>query len=217
MATGLQGLFAPLPGTSGLPTLKRRICAYVGLPDDPSALTEAEDAIDSALNHLNTRPWRWAVAYDDITTVLDDADYDFPRDLGEPYDIERLNGDGNPDGRIPWKDPKTFLVDFDRVTGSGTPKVYTILERESGLITLDRPPDQSFVSSYPTLRLWYLRNAYRNGSAVDVPAHIEHFVLWYARWEMAMIHGRDRVDSAERAWTRIWQEIIRKDNAEVDF
>jgi len=217
MATGLTGSYSPVPGNRPMERLKRDVLAYVGLPDDPGALTEAETAIDSAVNQLNTRPWRWAVTYDDLVTVLNQFDYDVPRDLAEPFNLERLNQDLNPNGRLSYKDPKTFVYEHDRAVQPGTPTVYTILERGDGRLTLDKAPDQAFVTDYPQLRLWYLRNAYRGERSLNVPPYVEHFVLWYARWELAMTNARDRVESAERAWGRIWQEIVRKDNAEVDF
>jgi len=221
MGVGLSGSFKPLPATRDTSTIVRDVLLFVKMPSDDDTMLVALAALGSAARHINTRPWRWSLTFDDITTVLSTFDYSLPRDMNQPYNIEKLNSDSKPDGRIAYKDPKTFFLDHSRSTQDGTPSIYTIQGyHENGLLTLDTAPDQAFVTSYPTLRFWYLRSVLPpavDSGRIDVPSSVEHFMEWYAKWELATIYDPARASLAERHWRSIWQEIVSMDNAEVDW
>jgi hypothetical protein len=221
MAIGLSGSFKQLPARRDTSELLLDCLLFIKQPSDPDSNRVALAAVGSGVRHLNTRPWRWALSYDDLTTVLSTYDYDAPRDVNQPFNIERLNSDNKPDGRIWYKNPKQFFMEHSRSTQDGTPSVYTIHGyHANGLITLDTAPNQSFVTNHPTLRFWYLRSVLppaTDSERIDVPASVEHFIEWYAKWQLAAIYDPSKASIAERHWRSIWQEIVSMDNAEVDW
>jgi hypothetical protein len=220
MATGLAGIFSPLPGLRSLNELVNDILLFVGLPDDTDAQAAGAKAVKAGIRQLNTRRWRWSQTYDDLTMVASQFDYSLPRDVNQPMHVERLNSSSNPDGRLWYKNPKTFLLEHSRATGDGQPTVYTITDYQaSGVLSLDLAPNASFVSQYPTLRFWYMRNVRfpEGGESINVPSAVEHFVESYGGWYMAARHARDRVDDAERDWRLLWQELVMMDNQETDW
>src|SRR5262245_61795378 len=152
--TGFDFSSGQTPATRVESQLAEEIGTHFGAPDDTDVLAIARNAVNDAIRMLNTRNWRWGLAFVEIATVAGQSEYDLSTDWRAPRSLELLDGSGNVNGRIAWQDPKSF----SDLTGDGTtgdPCLYTVFNADDGVLTLDAAPSAVFVSQHPTLRVRY--------------------------------------------------------------
>ena len=214
MAVVVSGSFSPSPAARACSDLKADVASYVNATNSSRALAKAEDCIRAAVARLNTRKWAWSLVYQDITLVADDADYDLAAPFNYPRKAELLNASGKALAYLSYRDPQTFTRENSDRTTSGTPMAYTIDNpHEYGQIVLDVAPGSGFVTTYPTLRLWYFQKVAPCGgstTSLDVPFEVAEWVAWQAKSLMAGHHDPQKVSMARSEAGAMWSDLLRQ-------
>lgn len=209
-----------IPAKRSFAQLQRFVADYVQAPDDAEALDTAGYGINSGIDHLNTYTWYKGLAYQDITTVLADADYDLDGEVKDPRTTELLNSSSNVQGTLDYLPIKSFLDERYIVTGSGEPCLYT-LDYVNRLLLLDVPPTQAWVTLYPTIRFWYFPRFAKLIDADDTftgPPEFETFLGWYGRAELASVRRPSAAGFAENKWQTILRRLRADDsNTQTDY
>jgi hypothetical protein len=210
------GSSSPTPAVRAFSDLKNEVARYVKAPNDTDALAAAGSCINNAIRRLNTRAWQWSLTYQDITLAASDASYSLAAAFKAPRHAELLDSSGNAKMRLDWALPKNFLEQFEDRSTNGDPHAYTVLNfQDAGELLLSAPPSSSFVSAYPTLRLWYFPRLQVLAGDSDVmdecPSEVELFVTWYAKAEMAATYDPGLASYAAGEWRSAWQALVRDD------
>lgn len=215
---------AKTPATRDWSQLRTDILNAVGLPGSTNAQARALAAQRRAVDMLNTHRWRMLLSYQDITLVAGTSEYDATAEFRAARQLLRLDSNGKAQGRISYMGFEEFdETYFDRST-SGTPCHYTVRNTAANyVIELSAPPDASFVSSYPTLRLRLfpavqpLVGASDNfGADQGVTAEMEFFVELYARYLLCLDYRPQRAQEWKREAEEAFARLKTADN-KFDF
>lgn len=205
------------PPNSSLSSIMTQVVNYVRGGSDPEVLGLATSEINTAIDQINQWNWNRLNASQSITVVLSDSDYALSSDVKSPIQLERVDPNSKTVGRVGFKQFQTFLRDHPWRRDSGIAVFYTI-DEDSRLLLLDRPPSQSFVDQYPTLKFWYhkrLPHLSSPSAQLDCPPEFQSYIIWEARSAMSAIRGdsaRERV--AARKALRLW-DSLRSDDADT--
>jgi hypothetical protein len=204
-----------LPAQRAFSTLKSEAARFVLMPTDTTADSIAGDGINDGIRRLNTRPWEWAIQFQEITLTASQDQYEVAARFLAPRSTELLDASGNVmESNLAYYDAKTFVNDFYDRRMSGDPMAYTVYARhETGTITLDRPCSSGFVSRFPKLRLWYYqRLPYLSGASdvLDAPSEVESYVLWHAKHYLATIYDVSKAGVAKTEREETWMHMVRQ-------
>jgi len=223
MAIAVDSSVTQTPGEQSLSTLASAVANYVGASSSSEVLSMVEQAVGDGVNRLNTRTWLYNMLTFNVSLAVDQFDYNIPANFKKPRRADRLNSSNQVEGRLIWKDPKTFSDDHDNTTYTGTSSYYTVYSHyQYGTMSLDVAPDESMVASYPTIRLLYharIDKPSGAGDVVGVPPEFYHFLEWYAKWHLSANRGnRTQMQQAERMWRDAFQSLLADDNdVDTDF
>jgi len=210
----VSGSFTPSPAARACSDLKADIARYVGATNAARALAEAETCIGTAVARLNTYLWPWMLVYQDITFVAGTLDYDLASSFLAPRHAYLLDASGNITGHLGFQDMKTFSVENDNTATAGSPTFYSAYNaHEYGTISLDVPPDSSFVNVTPTLRLWYYQRVQPcsgSVSSLNVPHEVAEWVAWYGKSLMTANHDPQKFGVADQTQRDLWRVLIRQ-------
>jgi hypothetical protein len=211
--TGISAAFSLTPATRSLSQLQKEVAFYCALPDDPEALELAKLGINDAVRRLNMRNWSWALDYDDLVLEAGTADYALSTAFRAPRNLELLDSDGNPNGKLEWYDPKTFWRFFPDAGISGEPTAYTVINAaDLGTFTMNYLPSAAFVATYVTARIRFYRRMellVLPTDTITAPSDVESFVTWHAKMVLASSVSPDRVALAERQAAQSWRMLLR--------
>lgn len=217
MGIGVSGGTSALPANQSRSQLTRQVVSYLMGGDDPDLLGYAHTELNLAVDKLNTWNWNRLNANQSITMVLSDVDYTLAADVKTPIAVERLDSDSKPVGRLGFKQLQALFRDHTWRREAGHPTFYSI-DENSRLLLLDRPPSQSFINQYPTLKFWYHRRLpyLLNGSEThDSPPEFRSFMVWQARSSLAATMGDIRKEGiAARKALDMWNQL-RNDDADT--
>lgn len=207
--------FAPSPAARTLSDLRAEISRYVLMPQDNEALDVASSGIKSACAKINRYVWKWAITYDDITFVAGTKEYNLDATIKEPRRLVLRDASSNDIDRLGYLEFQSFLNEYLGATTNSDPCVYSVSNLHSfGTLVLDCAPSSSWVSKYPTGRLWYYKRIEPPSDpsdVVDVPQEVEDFILWHAKGFIASMCDKSKVDVAMRMATDAFREL-RADN-----
>jgi hypothetical protein len=188
------------------------VAGYVLMPTDDEVLETAAAGIRRAIDRLNTRNWNWALTYDDITFVVDQVDYQLDTQFKNPRNFETNDASGNSTGRlmfVPWAN---FLKENAVVSGSGTPYSYSASNVNLlGTVSLDIPPNATFVTATPTGRIWFYRRiAYpaAASTSLDVPSEVVGFIQASAEGFTADRYAVTKAAPAYSRAERFFHELV---------
>lgn len=215
MPVVVSGSASPTPAAVSYSTLKTKVARYVLESNATTALSVAGDCIRDAVMELNTRRWKWAIVYQDVTLVAGTAAYDLAAPFKAPRKAELINSNSKAVGYLKYMDPFTFLREFPDRTNSGDPYQYTVDNaHEYGQVILSCSPSAAFVASYPTLRLWFYRRVQvqsGDSDVLDIPAEVESFVEWRAKETIASLYDQSKVGYANQRANLMWTKLVRDD------
>lgn len=216
MAVGVGASVTQTPGARSLSGLKRFVLNYIQGISDPDLESQAKEGVNGGIDLINSRVWKWNYTSQSLTTSATDS-YSLNASFHKPIALQRLNSSSQRTGRLRWLEPSVFFKEKDIATSTGTPLYYTVTSHQNdGNLVLEKTPDSSFISSYPTLKLWYVpRVAYLSSDSdtLDAPPEFGSLVGWYGRWEMASVRGQIALaDRAERAYNIWWNRLVADDN-----
>jgi hypothetical protein len=201
--------------------MKRYVVNFIQGPDDGELLELAKDGINNGIDILNTDIWNWSVKRQVITFAADDDEYDLNNNFKKPLKMWLVDSSGNRNGRLYFKDSKTFMDEDTDATTSGTPTHYSIINPlDAQEVRLNNPPDSSFVTNHPSGHLYYfsrILHLVEDGETLDTLPEVWMFIGWYARWELAMARAQSSVSMIDRAfgaWNR-WLSRLKVDDANV--
>lgn len=207
----------PSPGARTFGQLKNELARYVKMPTDSEALSVCGDAIVDAIRYYNAKTWKWNITYQDITLVVNTADYDLSSQVKEPRYAELLDASGNSVSRLKYQDPRSFLEWNFPITASGSPDCYTLMNNHAtGTLTVNYAPTTDFITSYPTLRLWYYRRIQHptaDSDEIDVPSEAEGGIIWKAKALVTQVYDPKKVQLAEQEHAERWR-LLRADNSD---
>ena len=213
MAVGVGTSTAQTPLNTNFAGLKRFVANYVQGADQPSILGVAGDAITAGIDILNTKLWNWSIKTQTITTVSSDADYSLNADFKKPRKLFRNDTSGNRTGWLNFKEPKAFMDQHPAAISDSVPGVYTVINPTANpVLLLNFPPAADWVTSYPTLTLYYYSRVQHFGgnsqtmSDIGAPPEVWTFLGWYGRWDLAATRSDSR--SVERAFS-MWNRMLR--------
>ena len=215
MALGVaeDDIYIPSPRT--YESLKRDVLNYIqGTQDDTDLDSLAGRAINDGIDRINSRTWKKIVEKMDITTVADDDDYPLLLTVKEPMVLLELDSSSNRQGRLEFKDLKSFYTERPNATVSGTPSHYTIQPHQRMLL-LDVPASSGYVSQVPTLQFWYFRRIPHltdEANKLDIPPEFERLVINHAAAMLAAIRGHQVFNFVRQEEELAWRELIRDDN-----
>ena len=218
MSIVVSPAFGMTPGAPVRSGLETRGLVYVGMPDSPDARQTATDAVRAAINRINTRTYRMLETYFDITFVLDTMDYKIPTDVRSTRRVELLDTSGIPRRNLDFKNPQTFRIEHQNAAVARNPRVYTLLSYpQDGLLSLESKPQQAWINTYPTGRLWYRRTVQypAAGEIVDVPPNFYDFLEWYVKWHLATVHAPKRASVARQSWGEA-EVVMKMEDNEFD-
>ena len=209
---------SPTPATMTRSAMVSEVTNYVLLPEDGEAQARAVEGLNDAIRYLNMRNWNWSLTRHDITLVADTAEYGLAASFKGPRAAELLDSSSNAKDRLGWFLPRTFIDAYHDRSTSGTPDGYTVFDEQArGKVTLSCPCSSGFVSSYPTLRLWYFaRLAYLTtdgDQAIEAPSEVCGFILWHAKMLIASIYDKTSLGMAKQMRDEVWRMLVRDDVA----
>jgi len=213
---------AQTPQQSNFGGLKAQVAAYVQGQNQPSILADAGMAINSAIDHLNTRNWNWLLKQQTITLVASTATYTVNANFKRPRKLTKLDTNSKVVGWFDYQIPKAFLNANWGDVNDGDPWVYTVRNAsDDRLLTFNVPPSSDFVTNAPTARLDYFARAQHFGAdgdtmgTLEIPPEVKNYLVWYARWEIASMRGdAGQIRAAENSWQRAWKHIAMDDRDE---
>jgi hypothetical protein len=201
------------PANQAFSVMKTEVARYVKAPNSTEILGVAGDGINDAVRRLNGRIWEWNFTSEEITLVGDQKEYDVNDTIKLPRHLELLNSsDVASGGRILYMAPKEFLVRFTDRTGSGEPRLNTVLNpRNYGQLTFNQAPSSSWVAKNPKARHWYYRYLQTLSAAGDtlaVPNDVERVILWSAKQYVAEMYGStQQIQVATARYEQGWMEM----------
>ena len=203
--------WTPTPAADTLGNVQKLVAGYVLMPTDPEVNETALMGIRRAIDRLNTRTWNWALTYQTITFVAGTQEYTLDQSFKSPRNFSLRTTAGVDTYRLMYLPWGSFLKECQWVTG-GTPSYYSAANVNLfGVIRLDRPADTSFISTYPTGRLWYYRRVqYPNatGTAIDVPSELIGFIQASAEGFTADRYAVDKAAPAYARAERFFHECV---------
>jgi len=210
------------PGLRQASVLQKAVLSYVQAPQDDDELNEhARNALNDAVDAINTRTWKKLHGHQDILLAADQWDYELASSFKDPLNCARINTNGDQNGRLEYKPLKTFLVEHDQATGSGMPRWYTIFYDQLRVLSLDLAPSSEYISSFPTLRLRYHRRVpHLTGpdSILGIPSEFESFVVWHAKAYIAADRAPQMVGYAENKAQQTFKRLKVDDaNIQTDW
>lgn len=208
-----MGESSPTPFSSPdtLGTICTLAAGYVLMPDDDEAIEIAAAGVRRAIDRLNTRKWRWALSYQDITFVAEQQSYDLNEDFKAPRRFTIFDVNSREQFRLDYKEWTTFAdEDLVSISGSGDPYCYSSgNSNDYGTISLNVAPSSTWVATYPTGRIWYFRRvAYPviSSDPILVPSEVGGFLLASAEAFCAARYAPDKESSA-----RVRAEMLLKE------
>lgn len=217
MATGVPPSVSLTPGQRTAEQLIRYVLnAFQSERDDDNAAAVLE-ALNAAVDELNTEDWNMLEAIQDIPTAADTADYALNPDVKKPRHLHMLDSSGRRQWRVPFLSEKKFDTLRPFVSGSEDAQTYTIRYGRR-LLSFDSPVSSGFVSRYPTARLTYFRRLphYTQGSSTlgPVPSEFGRFVGLWGRYEYGLMRGMSssEVDRALRMAETFRNRMLVSDN-----
>ena len=205
------------PASRTLSSLQTQVLRYIGMPDHTEGQAMAMDELNNAVGDLNRRNWNWALTSQDITSVASTKTYSLSANFGSARMCFLLNSSGKATGKLSWFDPKSLDEAFESEGTTGNPVAYTVQNfTDTGLISLDVAPTDTWVASYPTIRLRYYARIPTMSNASDtlpVPSAVEQFVIWKARLVCCLSTDPDgaRMSMARSQASSAWQELVKID------
>ena len=216
MSVGVGATVTQIPAADNRAGMTRAVLNYVQANSDPDLENTVHEALNGGVDLLNSRMWWWNIKTQDITLAATDLDYTLNSNFKKPIAAILLDTNSKQCSRLRWKEPKVFYDENTYNVSDGSPSVYSVVNaKDDGLLVLNVAPTSDFVASWPKIRLKYhARIAYLTGQAtLDAPPEFRSLVVWYARWEFALIRGRStEARAAEVAYTRWLQRLITDDN-----
>ena len=203
---------APLSAPDNLGTLCTLAAGYCLMPDDPEAIEIAAAGVRQAVNRLNTRKWRWAMASQTITFVVDQKEYNLNENFKAPRRFVMLDPNGRDQFRLDYKEYAVFADEnLIWITGSGDPYCYSSSNsNDFRTIILDLAPSSNWIAKYPTGRLWYFRRiAYpvQSGDPILVPSEVGSFLLASAEAFCASRYAPNKEPSARLRAEELLREL----------
>jgi hypothetical protein len=195
-----ESTWTPTPVTDSLTTIKKAVAGYVLMPTDDEVLETAEMGVRRAIDRINTRTWNWALTHSTVTFVASTQEYTIDQGFKAPRNLSLRDSSAVDQDRLMYLPWGTFLKEA-QWGQTGTPSYYSG-SNYFGVIRLDVSPDATFVSQYPTGRLWYYRRTQyptTTGNRIDVPSEAIGFIQASAEGFTA---DRYAVNKAAPAYTR---------------
>jgi len=197
-----ESTWSPSPAAEQLQAIQKAVAGYVLMPTDDEALDCANQGIRRAIDRMNTRNWNWALTYSTITFVAGTQEYALDAGFKAPRNLALRDSAAVDRSRLMYLPWGTFLKEC-QWDSTGSPEYYSATNVNFfGVIRLDLAPSASFVSQYPTGRLWYHRRvAYptATGTGLDVPSEAVAFIQ---SWAEGYTADRLATDKALAAYSR---------------
>lgn len=208
--------WAPVPSEQ-LGTISKMVAGYVLMPNDDEAIETAVAGVRRAIDRLNTRRWRWAMSYQDLTIIAGTPSYGLPSDFKQPRRFTFCDPDGVERGTLPFMPWVEFLnyVSWDQ-PGQRDPCYYSSANPyDLGTIYLDSSPSEDWAAKYPTARLWYFRRVTYPVAAADpflCPSEVVAFIQDFACGFVADRYAPDKAALAYGRANALWRDLVRDDN-----
>jgi hypothetical protein len=212
--------YSPTPSTRTFGNLKAEVAGAVMGEDHEEVRAVAGRGINAGIRWCNSRKWNQLVRRQDVTLVLDDADYSITADYKDSFHLECLDSSSNGARALEWQDPKSFFERFPIRDASGTPTHATVPQQnQDGLLILSKPPDAAFIAKYPTLRHWFfhrLNTLTDDGESLAAPSEFEGVLSAHGEWFVAR---RFAPEEARNAWVNLrdLREQLIQDDHEFGF
>lgn len=222
-------VWAPTPAVRALSALQAEIGNYILAPDDTTLKATFVDYLNDGLDRLSTRErWPWLLTSENITLVADTASYELVTPTAKKIRHVHLLITGDKErGLLPFRDPKTFMLDFPDRSVSGDPECYTVFNMiADGKIDLSVPPSAGFIGIYPKLKVRMLKRMLRfsSGSTSDTlttlgggPKELEAFIVWHAKAQAASVHDPAKAQYALGRAEIMWKALVADSNTEADW
>ncbi|RLB37673.1 MAG: hypothetical protein DRH30_12775 [Deltaproteobacteria bacterium] len=204
---------ALVPAQSTGTVLIRKVLDYCMLKVDTELQQVALDAINNAINKINTRNWKQLLAQDSTALVADTRTYALPDNFRAPRHMEWLDSSDKSHGHVPFKELKSILVEHPDATESGSPRRYTV-DRMARLVMFDVPPTAAHATEYVKYNLWYFARQLHlaGGTSIAYPTEFEEYIMWRARAELASFRRPDAASYAYGQAKSAWTALVADDN-----
>jgi len=211
-----EATWAPAPTVPTIAETQKIVAGYVLMPRRTEALETALYAIREAIDKLNTmREWNWSLVSEDLPLDAALVDYPVPSNFKKAARLLVVDANDLSVFRIPYYPWVDFLDKYAKQHTSGDPCAYSCANaKEFGTVSLDVIPSVSFVSQYPTLRLWYYRAVQyeaENGAA-DWPSYATPLIVAWAKKVMAETYAPGKVLTAAANYREARQDLETYDN-----
>ena len=206
-----ESTWSPAPAAESLQAIQKAVAGYVLMPTDDEMLDCALQGIRRGVDRLNSRTWNWALVYQTITFVAGTQEYPLDAQFKQPRNFALRDSAAVDRDRLSYLAWGDFLkeVQYD---ASGSPCYYSASNPNLyGVVRLDVSPSSSFVSTYPTGRLWYYRRvAYpvATGTSLDVPSEATMFLQAVAEGYAADRFAPEKAQPAYQRSERFLHELI---------
>lgn len=208
------------PSTPNFGGLKKRVAAYVQGANLASVLSDAGEALNLAIDEINTDVWHWMNRQTTLALTAGTATVTLPADFKKPRACYKLNSSGSPQGRIYYQMPKQF-ENSEWEIASGAPDCYTVRNAANDLLmTFNYNPSSAFVASYPNVRMDYYARVQHFADDGDTLSDIglnpeaTNFLLWFAREELSATRAPDKLKAATQRRMEKWNSLRRDNNDE---
>jgi hypothetical protein len=196
--------------------MRQEVTNYCKLPNTTGTKADnlAAAKIKNAIRKMNKRPWKFLMSKEDITLIANTRDYALTAsDIKKPRSCQLLRVGDKPNRRyLRYMDSKSFVDLEDTTIQQGTPRVYTFFNiNDDKTLTLDTVPGAGFLGIYPKMRLRYYRTVQFPSADADkltIPSDAEMFILWQAKFEMALDEAPEKAMIAHREAKQAWEDLI---------
>jgi hypothetical protein len=206
-----ESTWAPSPYAEQLQAIQKAIAGYVLMPADDEVLDCALQGIKRGVDRLNTRTWNWNLVYQTITFVAGTQEYALDAQFKQPRNFSLRDSGAVDRDRLSYLPWGTFLkeVQYD---SSGSPSYYSASNPNLyGVVRLELSPDSSFVTKYPTGRLWYYKRVPYPGStggSLNVPSEAVMFLQAVAEGYAADRYAPEKANTAYGRAEKFLHELI---------